>query len=62
MQATPIDGSASAAVSDDLPSLLVSRSRIDLKGFTPGSLVGIRVRAVEAKGVGPWCDLITARV
>lgn len=62
VQATLLDGSASAAVSDDLPSLPVSRSKIELIGFVPGSLVGIRVRAVGAKGVGPWCDPITARV
>ncbi len=62
VQAIPLNGAASAAVSDDLPTLPVSRSKIELKGFVPGSLVGSLVLAVGAKGVGSWCDPITARV
>jgi hypothetical protein len=44
------------------PPVPISRGQIDLTGYTAGSLVGLRVRAVGAKGAGPWCDSLTARV
>jgi hypothetical protein len=62
VQATPVDGDAVSTAWEEIPSRPISRGQIDLTGYTPGSLVGIRVRAVGAKGAGPWCDPITARV
>ena len=62
VQAMPVGETPVSAAWDELPTHPISRRQIDLKGFTPGSLVSLRVRAVGAKGAGPWCDPLTARV
>ncbi len=62
VQIIPVGEAALSTVWDELPTRPVSRRQIDFKGFIPGSLVSLRVRAVGAKGAGPWCDSLTARV
>jgi hypothetical protein len=42
--------------------LTSTRVQVDLPPVAPGSLVTICVRAVGAKGAGPFCDALTARV
>ena len=62
VQIIPAGEASVSTVWDELPTHPSSRRQIDLKGFTPGSLVSLRVRAAGAKGAGPWCDSLTARV
>ena len=62
VQIIPVGEAAVSTVWEELPTRAVSYRQIDLKGFTSGSLVSLRVRGVGAKGAGPWCDSITARV
>ena len=38
------------------------RANHTFKDLPSGSFVSIRIRAVGAKGAGPWCDPIVARV
>jgi hypothetical protein len=42
--------------------LTSTRVQVDLPEVAPGSLVTICVRVVGAKGAGPFCDALTARV
>ena len=62
VQIIPVGKAAVSTDWDELPTRAVSHRQIDLNGFTPGSLVSLRVRAVGAKGAGPWCHSITTRV
>ena len=58
----PVGEAAVSTVWEELPTRAVSYRQIDLKGFTSGSLVSLRVRGVGAKGAGPWCAPLTVRV
>ncbi len=62
MQLIPVGEAAVSTFWEDLPTRPVSHRQIDLNGFTPGSLVSLRVRAVGAKGAGPLCHSLTTRV
>jgi hypothetical protein len=60
--ALPTANAASPLVwAGELPSIPSTRANLDLPGYQPGALVSVRVRAVGAKGPGPWCDALTAR-
>lgn len=43
-------------------TLTSTRTRIALPHVAPGSLLTLCVRAVGAKGTGPFCDPLTVRV
>ena len=60
VQVDPVPG---AALTIAAPVLLNStRVEVALPELPPGSLVQLCVRAVGAKGPGPFCDALTSRV
>ncbi|MES2468830.1 MAG: hypothetical protein V4675_16115 [Verrucomicrobiota bacterium] len=53
VQATPVDGAASAAVPDDLLALAVSRSKIEPKGSSPAASSASASAPSEPKASDP---------
>ena len=58
----PVTDASRPALQESSTAGVSPRANHTLKDLPSGSFVSIRIRAVGAKGAGPWCDPITARV
>ena len=62
VQSLPVTDASRPALQESSTAGVSPRANHTFKDLPSGSFVSIRIRAVGAKGAGPWCDPIVARV
>ncbi len=62
VQSLPVTDASRPALWESSTAGVSPRANHTFKDLPSGSFVSIRIRAVGAKGAGPWCDPIVARV